>query len=233
MKVELFTKWMFIPLAVLFLCTLGVSSGKAQTGLQLSLGTSNDDLNVTGTGGQTIDVNDRTCSGGTCIFGNGSANTTNPTTAGTYMMTTPTQSALTLTAGGAGGSYTVSQSAPVSFNYSSTGGNLIGTLQFLSATDSPVNGGGVSIVSLIGTLTATGGTLASDLTTGSTGMTVNLALYNSLASLLDGTTTLTAQVESGSITPEPASIFLFGSGLLVLGFLLRQRRNGLSFTPAA
>ncbi len=228
MKVNL-AKLFFIPLAAVILCTLGVTPSKAQTTLQLSLGTSTGDLNVIGTGGQTIDVNDRTCSGGTCTFGNGSADTTNPTTSGTYVLTTPSATAFTLTATTVAGSYTVNQTTPVTLSYTSAGGTLTGNLVFLSATDGPVNGQGVSIVTLIGTLTVTGGTLASNAKS-STSMTVNLALYNSLSSLIGGTSTMTAQVENGSITPEPGSIFLFGSGLLALGFLLRMRRHGLSGT---
>jgi hypothetical protein len=230
MKVNL-VRWAFTLLIVLLLCTLGVTPGKAQTSLQLSLGTSGDELNATGTGGQIIDINDRNCSGSTCIFAAGSANSTNPTTAGTYLMTSPSQTAFTLTPGSLAGSYTVSQAAPVAFSYTSSGGTLTGTLQFLSATDSAVNSSGVSVVSLVGTLTVTGGSLAADLGK-STSMQLELSLYNSLSSLLNGTTTATSQVDSGSIAPEPASIFLFGSGLLALGFLLRQRRQGVSFTQA-
>ena len=223
MKANL-VRWAFTLPAVLFVCTLGVTSGMAQTNLQLSLGTTTGgELNAVGTGGEIIDINDRTCSGSTCIFGAGSANTTNPTTAGTYLMTTPSQTAFTLTPGTVAGSYTVSQAAPVAFSYTSSGGTLTGTLQFASATDSAVNSSGVSLVLLVGTLTVTGGSLAADLP--DTTMVLQLSQYNSLASLLNGTGTLTTQVDFGSITPEPASIFLFGSGLLGLGFLLRQRRN--------
>lgn len=231
MKIN-FVRWAITLLAVPLMCTLGATSGKAQTNLQLSLGsTTGGELNVTGTGGQIIDINDRNCSGSTCIFAAGNANTTNPTTAGTYLMTSPSQTAFTLTPGTVAGSYTVNQAAPVAFSYTSSGGSLTGTLEFLDATNSAVNSSGVSIVMLVGTLTVTGGSLAADLPA-STSMVLQLSQYNSLASLLNGTGTLTSQVDAGSITPEPASIFLFGSGLLALGFLLR-RRGGVSLTQAS
>ena len=145
MKMNL-VRWAFPLLAVLFVCTLGVTSGKAQTNLQLTLGTTSAELNAVGTGSQTIDINDRMCSGSTCTFAAGSANTTGPTTSGTYLMTSPSQTAFTLTPGTVAGSYTVSQSAPVAFSYTSSGGTLTGTLEFTSATDGPVASNGVSIV---------------------------------------------------------------------------------------
>ncbi len=233
MKANL-VRWAFTLVAVLLLCTLGVTSGKAQTSLQLSLGTTTGgELDATGTGGQIIDINDRTCSGSTCIFAAGSANTLYPTTAGTYLMTSPSQTAFALTPGTVAGSYTVSQAAPVAFSYTSSGGTLTGTLEFLSATDSAVDSDGVSTVALVGTFTVTGGTLAGDLPH-STSTVLELSQYNSLASLLNGTGTLTAQVDAGNITPEPTSIFLFGSGLLGLGILLRQRRpQGIPVTQVA
>jgi hypothetical protein len=231
MRVKL-VRWAFTLLTVLLLCTLGVTPGKAQTSLQLQLGTTNSELDAVGTGGQIIDINDRTCSGSTCTFAAGSANTSFPATTGTYLMTSPSQTAFTLTPGGVAGSYTVSQAAPVTFSYTSSGGTLTGTLQFLSATNGAVNSSGVSIVTLVGTFTATGGSLAADLPV-RTSMVLQLSQFNSLSSLLNGKSTLTTQVDAGGITPEPASIFLFGSGLLALGFLLRQRRQGASFTQAA
>lgn len=55
----------------------------------------------------------------------------------------------------------------------------------------------------------TGDTIAFDVLTGSSGCT-----YCNLSTGLDGTVTL---------TPEPASILLFGTGLLAIGFILRKR----------
>jgi len=229
MKANL-VRWALTLPAVLLMCALGATPGRAQTNLQLTLGTTTGgELNAVGTGSQVIDINDQICSGSTCTFAAGSADSRFPTTSGTYLMTTPSQTAFTLTPGTVAGSYTVSQAAPVAFSYTSAGGTLTGTLQFLSATDGPVGSNGVSIVSLVGTLTITGGSLAVDLPKSAT-MVLQLSQYNSLASLINGKGTLTTQVDFGSITPEPASIFLFGSGLLGLGILLRQRRQGVSLT---
>jgi hypothetical protein len=229
MKANL-VRWALTLPAVLLMCALGATPGRAQTNLQLTLGTTTGgELNAVGTGSQVIDINDQICSGSTCTFAAGSADSRFPTTSGTYLMTTPSQTAFTLTPGTVAGSYTVSQAAPVAFSYTSAGGTLTGTLQFLSATDSAVASNGVSVVSLVGTLTITGGSLAADLPKSNT-MVLQLSQFNSLASLINGKGTLTTQVDFGSITPEPASIFLFGSGLLALGILLRQRRQGVSFS---
>jgi hypothetical protein len=138
-----FARWAFIAGAVVVLCTLGAIASQAQTTLELSLGTSTDELNAVGAGGQTIDINNRTCLGSTCIFGIGNANTSNPGTGGTYELTSPTFTAFSLTGGAAAG--------------------------------------------------------------------------------FGGANTLTAKVDRGSITPELPSIFLFGSGLVALGYLLKRR----------
>ena len=231
MKMNL-VRWAFTLAGCAILCTLGVTSGKAQTNLQLTLGTTTGaELDAIGTGGQTIDINDRIVREAPASLPPVVQTRPVQLRSGTYLMTSPSQTAFTLTPGTVAGSYTVSQSAPVAFSYTSSGGTLTGTLEFLSATDSAVDSDGVSIVSLVGTLTVTGGSLAVDLPK-STTMVLQLSQYNSLASLLNGTATLTTQVDEGSITPEPASIFLFGSGLLALGFLLRLRRQGVSFTKA-
>lgn len=231
MKGNMF-RWAFFPAAVLFLSTLGATSGKAQTNVVLGLGTSTDELNLTGTGSMTIDVNDRTCTGGTCFFAAGSAYTAGDSafTSGTYTMTTGSSPlAFALTPGATATSYTVNQTNPISFMYSSSGGNLTGNLSFLSATTSPVGSGGVSLVFLVGNLAVTGGSLSSDFHAG-VPANVTLDLYNSLSSLLNGTMTASSEVLTGNIaTPEPGSIFLFGSGLLALGLLLKKSRN-LSFT---
>lgn len=213
-------------LALVFGCCVAASPAHGnQTNLQILLGTSSFELDFTGMGNH-IAVNDRTCSGSTCTFASGSASgSAGPfSTSGTYLITSPSKTAFTLTPNASGG-FSVSQAAPLSFVYTSPQGNLTGTLEFVSVAMVP---GSTNSATLVGTFTLTGGSLASAFGVATAPVTASLSVANSLGTLIGTMNVLTGQVEFPSrITPlpEPASLLLVCSGLAALAGIRRKRNR--------
>jgi len=133
------------------------------------------------------------------------------------------------------GTWTASQTSPLTFSFCSTTGchglgnvvYLTGNLQLVDLVQTP--GGNTGTFNYTGTenLTDLSGTLASSF--GSSGvLSLNLQFSSrkNIESLLNDTNKITGvRIGSGTVdpTPEPSSMLLFGSGFLAFGAILRRR----------
>ena len=137
------------------------------------------------------------------------------------------------------GLWSVSQSKPLTFEFCSNidcsgAGNVIfleGSLQLVDLTQVPGAKTGFTNFEGVFNLTGLSGTLASSWTPTAV-VSLNLKFKNlmNLESLLNKTSAhriRTVKIGSGTVdpTPEPASMLLFGSGLLALGLILRRRSS--------
>lgn len=119
--------------------------------------------------------------------------------------------------------YTVTQSAPISFSFVNGATTyLTGNLELDSL--GVVGSTGNFNDDLVGNLQITGGTLDSLFPSGILGLTIDLPSGKTI-----GTGTVDATLSSGEINaPEPASLSLFGIGLLGFAFLFRKRIRALA-----
>lgn len=222
-------------IAALAILALGSVCAVAQTPNEISLGTSVTDFQLTGggTGSNTIALSidsaapatfvdgsglSVTCgagAGGGYLFGCGSASgsgtlaaSTTSTVAAYFVFWSPSRTPITLTAQGSE-SFAVEQSAPIYFNFSSAQGTLTGSL----VLDTVLSGVGNS-AQANGTLTSLGGSFAGAFPGGQAEVTFQMALGDSLQSLVGTSSTITGQVEfPGTIAPGTATCdFLTGGG---------------------
>lgn len=155
---------------------------------------------------------------------------------GHYTITGSATITLTLT-DSAAGQWSVSQTSPLTFSFCSEvgcagAGNVIflsGDLQLVNLVQSPGAKAGtfnyteqVSLTNLTGTLAASFGS------SGIIDLSLKFTSHTNIESLLneDGTHQVkNVKIGSGTLdpTPEPASMLLFGSGLVALGMILRRR----------
>jgi hypothetical protein len=150
---------------------------------------------------------------------------------------TGTNTSYMLFPGGNSAIWNVTQSAPLSFSICPTStacgpstALLTGTLELVNLSQTVFTGApystGVFNGGFAANLTITGGSDASLITPNAqASITFDLPPTN-LATLAKGSA-LTGTVSSGEIlsTPEPVSMGLVGSGLVLLGFLIRRRRT--------
>jgi len=140
-----------------------------------------------------------------------------------------TQGSVTITGTSIGADkWSIGQSGGLSFSYAPSGTPLLtGSLQLVDLSQSGSLGN--FDYTVVANLTNLGGSLSSDFTAAGAvvDITILFASATDLASLGSGGT-LAAGISSGEIfqTPEPVSMVLVGSGLLMLGGLVRRRRAG-------
>jgi len=171
--------------------------------------TSTPEFEFIGTGTSLIDILLEDCSGGVCTMASGSGNGTGALFSenGTYTFSTTSSSPFTLTCLG-GGDFSVSQTVPIDFSFTSATGTLTGTVNFTFSTD--VGGG-----TLAGVLTVTGGTFASDFPSGFADMQLSLGNGFPLSDLCGATGTIDSEIDGGTIVAAPVST---GSCPLTQGF---------------
>jgi len=202
---------LFIGTVVLLAMAFGASTANAQTTVNFNT-TSATGITFTsaGTGGLvTANVN-----------ATGSATSSLPTGDYTYTLV---GGPATLTPIGAG-DYTASNT-PITLTLAGTDvtGGLTGTVGLIDLSQSGL-GGIVNYNFLANVIvTAASGTLGEFASAGSG--TLNLALKLSSMTPIDDLTSASASISSGSLTPspEPSTMLLFGSGLLLLGGFLRRQ----------
>jgi hypothetical protein len=209
-----------LALSVLALLMTVVSTATAQNQITLG-GTAANSLTFTGEGSGNWTL---TFAGGTLTgtaFGTGTLNSgPDPYTI--------SQSGVTITGTYLGSdTWSIAQSGSLAFCYGGCGASalLTGNLQLinLAQTDST----GTFNDSLSANLTSLGGSLASLLGSGGVlSITIDFSTPTNLASLTPGAT-LGANVSSGELfpSPEPASMVLVGSGLMLLGGFVQRRRR--------
>lgn len=145
------------------LVVIGASPAVAQNQITLNDGIANSFFFGGGSNRISMTMPTMNCSGGTCVLAQANANGTGELqSSGSYTITAP---ATTPVMGGfdgpffltvqADGSSVVTQTAPITFNYTSGQGTLTGTLAFSTVSKTMNNDS-----TMVGTLTATGGTFA-------------------------------------------------------------------------
>ena len=110
---------------------------------------------------------------------------------------------------------------------------LSGTLDLLSFVQSPGSKGGLFNYTGNANLTISGGSLASAFTSsnGILDLTIFFRSATNIESLLGNSGRIGSQISSGNVlpAPEPSSILMLGSGLMLAGGMLRSKlRNNRS-----
>jgi hypothetical protein len=206
-----------LALAVTVLVVLSIVACTASAQNTITLGGSSNSMTFTGTGGSGWTLSLGGVTG--VAFGSGEFSGDD----GMYLFTQTGK--ITGTYEG-GGLWDVSQGGTLTLTIGSL---LSGTLELVDL------GAGVTSTPtfnnyLAANLSGLSGSLAKDFPKGAIlSITIDLASSTALTGLASGKST-TANISSGelnvpAVTPEPASMVLVGSGLLLLGGLVRRRRT--------
>jgi hypothetical protein len=238
-------------LSKLAVCTLvlccsaflvGVGSANAQTGITLTANKSQS-VNFTGMGkntdsnpvaGSEVGITLGTCFKGECTEKGTGSGTGAFASSGAFTLTSGQGSIIATLVNATLGTWSVSETAPIVFDYGTKGSLLSGDLNLLSFMQSPKTKSGTFDWSGQADLTITGGSLASAFTSSGGILEVNVLFGSTknITTLLGTTTSTRGTFTGGQLTPTPEpsafAIFLLGSGMLLIGGLLRRRTSQTS-----
>jgi len=217
---------LLITLSVLAVLAIAVSTAIAQN--QITLGGSTNSMTFTSTGSTTWSLS--LPSGGLT----GSANGTGTLLSGPDPYTITQGSGVTIKGtetSPTSNLWNISQSGALGFCYDGCGSGslLTGNLSLLDLSQSSTGASGTFNDALKANLALTGGTLEKFFGSNAVlSISIDFAAPVSLSGLATGAS-LGATISSAELypttTPEPASMVLVGSGLLLLGGLVRRRRT--------
>jgi len=226
-----------LTLVALVAIGLLLSSIPAAAQSQITLGGSRGLLLFQGMGPSSpnsLSLNFGSCKNGICSLGGTASGTGQLLSGPTSYQFINTAGAITLTlANAALNQWNVLQTSNTIFNYGTNGSLLSGFLDLLNFQQNPGSKGGEFNYTGNANLTITGGSLASAFSSsnGVLDLTVFFRSTTNLESLLGGSAKIGSQIASGSVlpSPEPSSILMLGSGLMLAGGMLRSKlRNNHS-----
>jgi len=128
------------------------------------------------------------------------------------------------------GTWKVSESAPMLFELGKNGSLLTGDLNLLTLQNKPGSKSGEFDVNGVADLTITGGSLADDFTKAGGVLQVSVVFYSTtnIMSLLGTGNHKYGTMGGGVLTPTPepntVAIFLVGSGILLIGTIMKRKR---------
>jgi|GEM_PF-3554806 len=208
---------------------VGAMTASAQTSITLGFGTGDSVIFTSNGNGSSASVKAGSCSvGGNCISGQTTGISPNGTNAtGKYYALDFTPAAITVTK--SGGGFTLSQTGSIAFTMGTASGGsdlLTGTLTLVSF--GTVGSTGVFNDSFVANLVITGGSWASQYSAAGGIIQLVINVSSGQVTTVIGQpagSTLTSTYSKGSLdpTPEPASMLLFGTGILLIGGIVRRR----------
>jgi hypothetical protein len=215
--------------ALVLVIALGAVTASAQVDITLGVpgspATSSGTVTFTGTGGGNESITFGGCpaaASGDCWSGNTTGFAGPHNVVGDFWEINFAGVGVTMNPSG-----TITQTGPAAFTLGTSFGDgslLTGTLQLVNLGQ--IGGTGNFNYDLTANLTVTGGSLASFFYngTGVTTITILLAPGQSIIGLAGGTS-VTGNNPVGTLTstPEPSSVLLLGSGLLMFGGVLRRK----------
>jgi len=216
---------LLVGLSTLVLLTCAGSTAIAQN--EIVLGGSSATLVFTGTGGGNWSLNWGTVGGtaaGYGIFTSGPAPYSITEPAGTSITGTLTSSNAT------SATWNISQSNPLKFSFGTGGSLLTGNLELVSLQVTGASSKtGNTDTTLVVDMTNLGGSLAHLFSSGGAVVQLTFHFTGTALSLdsLASNSKMNATFAGGELfqTPEPTSMLLVGSGLLMLGVMVRRRHG--------